>query len=231
MPVSVFPYSVSELNKLPTLEEANAKLQELNGKTIVLDGLIPILTKHDVHGLFRFNLTHKHHEIQAGEKLVHYGSTATIWTDITPESGSKDIKLTPKSWKVSNAGGLTPHNWSLDETIDVNSEKYQAVLQEIISAIQKSGSIDCVGLTIPHFTENSLELTMGNSDITFPLTSENEDSHDISTAWAKSVGHDNARDSEKTDAGTSGIPGIIVLRCRGGRPPSPPPPPPNTPTK
>ncbi|KAK6000666.1 hypothetical protein QM012_003391 [Aureobasidium pullulans] len=152
-----------------SLRQAGDIFQSQQGPSVVDVSLRALIVDHNVADQFGVILVHRHSNLEQGEAMVAFNSTATPWPSrsCNPCGGS----IVPQAWRINN-GKLQPYEYRFipsESGVTNVLDEHSAFVEEFIKAIEHHGLSSCAGLSlVPEGGKECLEITVNSTNIMIP---------------------------------------------------------------
>jgi hypothetical protein len=106
-------YNPEAFNKLPSISDAVAKFDALDGDTLVSTSFRELFLRHNMDRTFGLILLHRHFELDLNERLVSYGDTSVPW-----QLSKISKHIMPSNWLLSGDGAIRPYEFCYAPAVD-----------------------------------------------------------------------------------------------------------------
>ncbi|KAH0542351.1 hypothetical protein FGG08_003289 [Glutinoglossum americanum] len=179
-------YDPEAFNKLPSISDAVAKFDAIDGDSLVSTSFRELFLRHNMDRTFGLILLHRHFELDQNERLVSYGDTSVPW-----QLSKISKNIMPSNWLLSGDGAIRPYEFcytpAMDEATGPNlaNSDQQAFFDALIELLHKHKAEGLWGLCrypgdgFP----GRVEITEGRANINLRPEDYPKDMESRTAAW------------------------------------------------
>lgn len=165
------PYSVSQFNRFPDLQQATTNFHSKDGLRFVGDVFGPLVLKYGLEDQLGITILHRHFALQEPEKIVEFNNISLPWKNQADDDSHSGGMILPNAWLLDH-DKLMPYEFffspfNQEKSVDLTQDKVRAFLDDFVKAAKHSKLDGVVALRMFPYVgyEGGLEFSEGRANI------------------------------------------------------------------